>query len=237
MKKERIWELDAFRGLCILGMVVVHFVYDLRELYHLADFPLPTFFLLVMNWGGVLFFLLSGICVTLGSHPVKRGLLVFAAGMVCTLVTFGLYALGMAGDGVLIRFGVLHCLGICMLLWPLCKKLPSWAIIGISAVVLALGYWFQTFTVSTSWLYSLGLVKEGFYSADFFPLLPNVGWFLLGAVLGRVLYKEKKTLFPKVPAEAFPIRFLSWCGRQSLFIYLLHQPVLTFIMELCLRLI
>ena len=80
-------------------------------------------------------------------------------------------------------------------------------------------------------------MKEGFYSADFFPLLPNVGWFLLGAVLGRVLYKEKKTLFPKVPAEAFPIRFLSWCGRQSLFIYLLHQPVLTFIMELCLRLV
>ena len=24
MQKKRIWELDAFRGLCVLGMVVVH---------------------------------------------------------------------------------------------------------------------------------------------------------------------------------------------------------------------
>ncbi len=237
MKKERIWELDAFRGLCILGMVLVHLVYDIRELYHLADFAIPTWFLLVMNWGGVLFFLLSGICVTLGNHPVKRGIIVFAAGMVCTLVTYGLHALGMAGDEVLIRFGVLHCLGVCMLLWPLCKKLPVWAMAAAAAVVLGLGYWFKTFTVSASGLYWLGLVKAGFYSADFFPLFPNVGWFLLGAVLGRVLYKEKKTLFPKVRAEAAPIRFLSWCGRQSLLIYLLHQPVLTFLMDLCLSLV
>ena len=34
--KQRIWELDAFRGICVLGMVVVHFVYDITELYSLV---------------------------------------------------------------------------------------------------------------------------------------------------------------------------------------------------------
>ena len=30
--RKRIWELDALRGLCILGMVLVHLVYDIRDL-------------------------------------------------------------------------------------------------------------------------------------------------------------------------------------------------------------
>ena len=71
--RKRIWELDALRGLCILGMVLVHLVYDIRDLYGLADFAYPAVFTFVMHWGSVLFLLISGICVTLGRHPVKRG--------------------------------------------------------------------------------------------------------------------------------------------------------------------
>ena len=29
-KTSRIWELDAFRGLCILCVIIVHAVFDLR---------------------------------------------------------------------------------------------------------------------------------------------------------------------------------------------------------------
>ena len=78
---RRIWELDALRGLCILGMILVHLVYDIRELYGLADFAYPAIFSFVMQWGSVLFLLISGICVTLGHHPVRRGLAVFGCGM------------------------------------------------------------------------------------------------------------------------------------------------------------
>ena len=48
---RRIWELDALRGLCILGMILVHLVYDIRELYGLADFAYPAIFSFVMQWG------------------------------------------------------------------------------------------------------------------------------------------------------------------------------------------
>ena len=30
--KKRIWELDALRGICILGMILVHGLYDLNLL-------------------------------------------------------------------------------------------------------------------------------------------------------------------------------------------------------------
>ena len=33
---KRIWELDALRGICILGMVVFHLLYDLN-----ITLPLP----------------------------------------------------------------------------------------------------------------------------------------------------------------------------------------------------
>ena len=94
---KRIWELDAARGLCILGMVLVHLVYDIRELYGLADFAYPALFSFVMHWGSVLFLLISGICVTLGHHPVMRGLVVFGCGMLCSLVTAGMYWVSRAG--------------------------------------------------------------------------------------------------------------------------------------------
>ena len=93
---KRIWELDAFRGICILGVVLVHFVYDLVELYGIIDWKYPPLFSLVKNWGGVLFLLISGICVTLGSHSVRRGLIVFGCGMVITAVTVAMYLLNFA---------------------------------------------------------------------------------------------------------------------------------------------
>lgn len=234
--KKRIWELDALRGLCILGMVAVHFVYDLRELYGLASFPYPAAFSFVMHWGAVLFLLISGICVTLGHHPVKRGLVVLGGGLLCSLVTAGLYWLGLQGRSIVIWFGILHCLGLCMLLWPWLQKLPNWALALLAAALLGLGYRFRGLTVTAPYLFPFGLTTAGFTSSDYFPLLPNLGWFLVGALLGRTAYRTGATLLPRAPAHAAPLRFLCWCGRQSLWIYLLHQPVLTGIFELYLLL-
>lgn len=226
--KKRIWELDALRGLCILGMLVVHFIYDAVELYGLLRWRYPGAFILVRDWGGVLFLLVSGICVTLGSRCVRRGLIVFSCGMLCTAVTAGMYFLDFSDRSIIIYFGVLHCLGICMLLWPLLKKLPLWALTVLAAVLIGVGlYWWYRVRISFDWLFPLGLISRRFLSADYYPLLPNLGFFLLGAVLGKTVYRQKQTLLPKVNENSLPIRFLSFCGRHSLIIYLAHQPVLS----------
>ena len=61
MPEKRIPELDAARGFCILCMVAVHLVYDLTELYPVLRWEYPPFFLLIKNWGGIVFFLIAGI--------------------------------------------------------------------------------------------------------------------------------------------------------------------------------
>jgi uncharacterized membrane protein len=75
-------------------------------------------------------------------------------------------------------------------------------------------------------LMPLGFVYSGFESADYFPLLPNLGFFLLGAVLGRTVYRSKASLLPRVSEKNIIRRSLCFVGKQSLWIYLLHQPVL-----------
>ncbi len=225
--KKRIWELDALRGLCILGVVAVHLVYDLVELYGILSWDYPQLFILVRDWGGLIFLVLSGICVTLGRHCVRRGSLVFLSGMVCTLVTWGMYHFGFADKGIIIYFGVLHCLGCCMLLWPVFKKLPWWALTAAGAGLVWLGLWLQNnLLVEHMWLVPLGIRCYGFVSSDYFPLIFNLGFFLMGAALGKTLYRKKTTCFPKVNDRSPLVRFFTIVGSWSLPIYLLHQPVL-----------
>ena len=226
--KKRVWELDAFRGLCVLGMVIVHFVYDLIDLYALVDWSYPQWFLFVMKWGGLLFILISGICATLGSRSVRRGVIVLLCGLICTAVTYGMYRFGLADVSIIIYFGVLHCLGTCMILWWLFKRLPTIVLAVLGVELAALGLYLQSRVFGTGMaLMPLGFVPEGFASSDYFPLLPNLGYFLLGAVLGRTVYRKKESLLPKVNDRNCVLRFLQLCGKQSLWIYLLHQPLLS----------
>lgn len=233
--KKRIWELDVFRGICILGVIVVHFIYDLVELYQIVDWEYPLLFSIVKNWGGVLFVVLSGVCVTLGRRSVRRGLIVFGCGMVITAVTFGMYKFGF-DKSIMIYFGVLHCLGVCMILWALFKKCPTWllALLGIAMVILGL-YLRGRITASDYWLIPLGFLPPRFATSDYFPLFPNLGYFLLGSTLGRTVYRKKESLFPQVNQNHFLVRFFSFCGRQSLLIYLAHQPILALVCSLLSR--
>lgn len=228
MKPGRIWELDALRGLCILGVAAVHFVYDLVDLYGLVRWEYPVWFELLKNWGGTVFFLLSGICVTLGSQSLHRGGIVFTCGMLCTAVTWGMYRLDMADRSMVIWFGALHCLGLCMLIWPVFRKAPRWLTAAVGAVLTAVGMYWQLSHARGDlfWMIPLGVPTHDFVSPDYFPLLPFLGYFLVGAAVGKLLYPQKRSLLPGAQEKWMPVRFLCACGRQSLLIYLLHQPVL-----------
>ncbi len=225
--QKRIWELDAFRGICVLGMVIVHFVYDIAMLYKIVHWEPSAFYLFIKDWGGLLFLVLSGCCATLGSRSVRRGIIVLTAGLIVSAVTWGMVQWMHLLQSMLIYFGVLLCLGLCMILWPVFRKLPWWALAILGAACIAAGACIRDITVSTHYLVPLGLTWEGFATSDYFPLLPNLGYFLVGGALGKTLYRKKETLLPGINPQNPILRFLTGCGRQSLLIYLLHQPVLS----------
>ena len=231
--KTRIWELDALRGLALIGVIWIHLTFDLVYLFGVWTPKNPALFLFGQDWGGVIFLVISGICVTLGSHPVKRGLVVFACGMLITAVTAGMYLLGFADKSIIIYYGVLHCLGTCMMLWPLLKKCPLWLLAALGVTMVLVGLFVtRPLRVDFPWLIPFGIPSRQFATSDYFPLLPNLGYFLLGAVLGKTAYRNKRSLLPNVNTKNALIRFFCFLGKQSLLIYLLHQPVLAALITL-----
>ncbi len=225
MKNNRIWELDAFRGLCILGVIIVHTIYDL-QMFNFIQSETPFLFNIIRDYGGLLFVILSGICVTLGHHSFKRGVIVFLCGMIITLVTFGMYKFDFAYESIMIHFGVLHLLGICMIIYPIYKRLPNILICIIGIGIILLGIVFEPLRSNTFLTVPFGIIPTGYSASDYFPLVPNLGWFMIGVFLGHTIYKKKTTLFPSISTDVFPIKALSFCGRHSLWIYMGHQPII-----------
>ena len=230
-QQQRVWFLDEARGRSVLLMVLHHGAYDA---VFLLGWPLPFLF---SGWFGVIraffagvFVLISGCACRLSRNNLRRGArcLLLAAGL--SLVTALLI------PSQRIRFGVLHLLGVCMLVYPAFKKLPPAMLTVLGLVIAITGYAIRGVVVPQHWLFPLGLTYEGFTSSDYFPLFPQLGYFLIGAAIGKTAYREKRTLLPGAFQQTPVARFFCWCGRQSLFIYLLHQPIVYGLLELVLLL-
>ncbi|MBA3795443.1 MAG: DUF1624 domain-containing protein, partial [Rubrobacter sp.] len=75
------------------------------------------------------------------------------------------------------------------------------------------------------WLLPFGVVPEGWLMPDYRPLLPWFGIVLIGLFLGNVVYGRGRpaSFLVRSPAVARPLLPL---GRNSLPIYLVHQPLL-----------
>lgn len=227
MNKARIWELDVLRGIALAGMLAVHLLYDLTDLTGVLTLQFPSWYHVLRDYGGAVFLLISGICAGFGSRHLRRGAVVFSGGMLCTAVTLGIYLAGLSDISIVIWFGALHCLGLCMLLWPLFRNMKAPALALIGAALAAAGIWSRQHSFDVSpLLIPLGFAPGWFATSDYFPLPMNLGWFLLGAAAGKRWYPERVSLLPNIDSTRQPLALLGAMGRHSLVIYLLHQPLL-----------
>ena len=237
---HRFWEIDVLRGIAIIMMITYHFLFDLTFLknYQIPLHSLP--FLLFLYPIGTLFLLLVGISLTLSYNKaqealtqkqtqwrfIRRGLFIFGAGMLVTLATWIYLPKGF------IIFGVLHCIGISIILaYPLLRYRVSNLVLGVSFIVI--GVFLQTIVVGFPWFLWLGFIPENFYTLDYFPLLPWFGVILIGIYLGNTLYPNRKRRYQiKDYSKHLVVRGLCFLGRHSLIIYLVHQLILVGIIYL-----
>lgn len=218
--RRRFDILDAWRTLAIALMAAYHFLFDLyifgvMSAERLFSAPLQ----LLERFICCSFILLAGASARFSRSNLRRGLIVLAAGAVVEL--------GAAVAGQTIRFGVLMLLGASMVLYHFLgnhlEVIPGRLLAAGSAGLFFLTRWWTGRTVvSVKWLYPLGLMYPGFHSADYFPLMPWFFLFLAGTVLGGWCLKHRDN---RVLAMPLP-KALTWAGRHSLIIYILHQPVL-----------
>lgn len=239
---KRIYLLDELRGFAIICMVIHHTFYDIGfVLGYEWGYNIFNFLCLFQPVFWAIFIVTSGICSRLSRNTIKRGGIVLAAGLIVSFVTAVIMPL-MGIEGAEIYFGILSCLGCCMiisgLLSPLIKKMNAklgmlamlilfFAVYNISSGKIFFGLIsLPDILYSTNYLAPLGFYTKGFFSADYFPLIPWLFMFLFGAFLGK--YAVNGAL-PKSFYKS-RIQFLQKIGKSSLWIYLLHQPVLYVIM-------
>jgi len=225
--RPRIWEVDFLRGLAIILMVFYHLGYDLKELSGVKslfgiDINLSSFFLTTAQYlFAGLFIVLSGISSTLSHSNGRRALKLIGVALVITAATY-LYDPSLA-----IHFGILHCLGVCILIYgltlqkskPLTCAAAAAIVLGASAAVSMM---MNNVSVRFDWLLPFGITSRMYSSYDYFPLLPWFGIFLAGAALGKTIYASRRSLIPK----RWPESFINAAGRHSLLIYIIHQPML-----------
>ncbi|HHW31926.1 MAG TPA: DUF1624 domain-containing protein [Clostridiaceae bacterium] len=222
----RIWELDFFRGIALLLMIYFHFIFDMNEMFNYPVSYTSGINYYIGKISAILFIFISGISSSLSRSNIKRGLRVLAIALVITVATH-LY-----GAEFGIKFGILHFLGICMLLYPLIRPVNNYLLVIICTMAIILGYYAQKVVVPYNYLFPFGLTSISFTSSDYYPLFPWSGLFIYGVVFGKVFYSSKKSLLPFNPNNNVVVRAVSFLGRNTLLIYLIHQPVTIAILTL-----
>ena len=241
LAKDRAWELDFLRGIALIMMLFMHTSWDFRY-----EFGVDIFSYLEADWFWsfvhpvivVLFVGVSGICSTFSRSNVKRGLKILAATLVLNIGTLIIYKV--TGIPCLIIFNVLSVLTCGIFLYALIafieKKTnanPNVAnvimgLIGLYIVIVGCNIHYMDNASDSLFFLPVGFNIAGTPPmADYMPLFPWLGVFLLGCVIGRTCYKDKKTLFAgKGKVMSAVVRPVEFIGRHSLIIYLAHQPVI-----------
>lgn len=213
---DRIWEIDFFRGIALILMILFHLFFDLKEFY---GYNVPYDSGLYYYTGKVsviLFILISAVSSSLSRNNVRRGVKYLGVGMLITVVTH-LY-----NPEFGIKFGILHFLGTCILLYPLFRNFNKYILLFLGTLIIALGQILGGIAVKQNYLFLFNLTNGSWISADYYPLFPWLGVFLYGIVLGKILYPRGAGLFRFRPSPDV----LGFIGRHTLAVYLVHQPVL-----------
>lgn len=213
--KKRIFEIDLLRFTAIILMIIYHFAYDIKYYWSQNINLEGLFWVIIANTAQFLFIFASGISSGFSRNSFKRGLRVFVIGIFITIATYIFI------KSEYVRFGILHFLGVCMMLYPVLSKLNNRILIPFALISYYLGYVFKTITVDTFLFLPLGLYYEGFASIDYFPIFPYISYFILGIVAYKSFYSKGRILIP-VKREC---KFLEFVSRNSLFIYITHQPI------------
>ena len=226
----RLDAVDLARGTAVVLMIAYHFCWNLLWL-GLVDWPLLThpLWLAARTLIVCLFLGLVGVSLVLATRsglsprPFARRLAVIvgAAGLI-TLAT------ALAIPQSFIFFGILHHIAVASLLGLLFLRLPP-ALTALAALAcIAAPAWLAAPLFDAPALQWLGLMTYAPQSNDYVPIFPWFAAVLAGIAFARIGLGER----PGSPRLArWSVRWqaagpLLWLGRNSLIVYLLHQPLL-----------
>ncbi len=253
-KSKRIWEVDFVRGLMILFVVWDHFMWDVADIgthtYKTVLFKW-LYGLSTSYYGGALravthdvfvtmFVLTSGVSCSFSRSNGKRALKMCIFAVLFTVLSYA--ASAMVQTDLTIYFNVIHVIALSVAIyaaieWIWSKLTKNWQknIFGVlyfavTMTALVVGHcakhmninWMNLIFGTSEW--RTNILNKLINGGDYLSFLPDFGWFLVGAFLGKIIYRKRETVFPSVDVRyVSPVTF---CGRYSIWIYFGSQIVM-----------
>lgn len=239
-EKNRIFFIDEMRGLAVFCMIFYHtfYVFDAFFSWEWAG-RLFDFFTPVQPFFAGVFIFICGISCTFSRSNLKRGLILLGVALGFTVVT----AVIMPMLGFVeceIYFGILHFLAVSIIIFALLSKPVSKTPPAAGIILCAVLYPFMSniengflnygelFSLripdalyENNFLVPLGIYSESFFSADYFPLFPDIFIFFSGVFAGMYFLKNGYPEWTKQKR----IPFFAKLGKYTLPIYIIHMPV------------
>jgi len=218
--ENRLTELDSLKALALVMMLVSNFVSDL-SFFKIMEVSKGDSWWYLARTTASLFVCISGISYYLANRQntdfwvvlTRTQRLLFWA-LAITIITYFFQ------PDAYIRFGVLHLLALASIVaFPFVKRPIFGFLVGFALFFLPLSS--EPLSV---WL---GLRETGFFAVDYFPLNPWLGLFFISMASAKYIYPEGKSLTSII----WPEKWL-WLGRNTLLIYVFHQPFLIAILLL-----
>lgn len=209
---DRSQFLDALRGFTVVLMIIFHFSFDLDHFeivkFDVIHAPFWYFFPRLIVF---LFLFAVGIALTLAHQNGirwiafgKRLLLIVFWAIVISAVTYKFFPENW------IYFGTLHSIAVVSVMsLPFLKRPTESLLVGLCL-----------FIPSIVWDYNLPWIQLPHSSWDYISPFPWLGASLLG------IFAAHKGIHRLNFPNNRLVKSLNYLGRHSLFIYLIHQPIL-----------
>lgn len=226
---QRFWELDVIRFVAVLMMVVYHSFWDVANAHGLWWLATTGFWGVFQQITAGLFIGLAGVAMTLTeSHRVCRSRVRTFAPRAALLFGVAMLLSGAALASGLgrIDFGVLHLIAVSQIAALPLLGHPRLAC-ACGALVIAIGIWISRVHLPTLTWIPIGITPHSYPRMDFMPIFPWLGALLVGTTIGSMWYPHgRRRWTPPDIAHWRSVRWAAACGRHTLVIYLVHQPVL-----------
>lgn len=228
--RPRFNVIDLARGIALVAMATFHLSWDLEFFGYLeAGTTRTAGFVIYARLIASSFLFLAGFSLVLAHRGGmkwrgygKRLALVAGAAAAITIAT------RIATPDAFIFFGILHMIAFASVSGLLFLRAPVALTLAAGLFAIALPQFFRAdvFNSLASWWIGLHTVPPR--SNDFVPVFPFIGPFLIGMASSQWLTRSGRLAalgLYKGPGNAVS-RALTFAGRHSLIVYLVHQPVL-----------
>lgn len=213
---KRIWEIDFLRGIALILMIIFHLVYDLKEFFEYNLSYNQGVYMYIGKISGSLFILISAVSCSFSRNNFKRAGKFLGVAVIITLVS------SMHNPAYSIKFGIMHFLGMSILLYPVLAKQNKYLLAILGTAIIGLGQYFGPIPATNNYLFLFNLTSTTWVSTDYYPLFPWFGVFIYGIILGKVFYSWNEGLNSRV----YRNNIIVFLGRHTLVVYLIHQPLL-----------